>query len=184
MLSSQIPNILTLIRIAACPLLILLLHDGKYELTLYLFIVAGITDGLDGYIAKRFNCESKLGAVLDPTADKLLIASSYIMLAILGDIPFWLLIMVIFRDLVIIGGYFILIAMSYEVPMKPVYSSKLNTFMQISLMVAVLLEKSMLLSVPLVVEFLIAGVVATTLISGGQYVYEWVIKRESEVKAK
>ena len=82
MLLSQIPNLLTLVRVAACPVLVLLLYEGRYELALYLFIVAGITDGLDGFIAKRFDCESKFGAVLDPSADKLLIASAYIMLAI------------------------------------------------------------------------------------------------------
>ena len=103
MLLSQIPNLLTLVRVAACPMLVLLLYEGRYELALYLFIVAGITDGLDGFIAKRFDCESKFGAVLDPSADKLLIASAYIMLAFLGDIPFWLLILVVFRDLVIIA---------------------------------------------------------------------------------
>ena len=182
MLLSQIPNLLTLVRVAACPVLVLLLYEGRYELALYLFIVAGISDGLDGFIAKRFDCESKFGAVLDPSADKLLIASAYIMLAILGDIPFWLLILVMFRDLVIIAGYLILVVMGYEVPMTPTYSSKVNTFMQITLMIAVLVDKSGILQLAVVLDVLIAGVVITTLISGGQYVWQWGIKRELEPK--
>ena len=114
-LISLIPNLLTLARISACPILVLLLHNHNYDLALYLFIAAGITDGLDGYIAKQFNCVSNLGMVLDPMADKLLIGSTYIMLAILGDIPFWLLVVVMFRDLVIVVGYLIIVVMGQTV---------------------------------------------------------------------
>ncbi len=177
---SQIPNLLTLLRIAACPVLVLVLDAGNYEAALILFLVAGITDGLDGYIAKRFNCVSALGAILDPIADKLLITSAYVMLAMLGDIPFYLLVVVIFRDLVIIVGYFVLlVAMDEEVPMRPIYSSKINTFLQISLVVFVLVEKSELLStpLPLFINVMIFGVVITSVISGSQYVWNWGIKR-------
>ena len=175
---SQIPNLLTLGRIAACPVLVLLLHDGNYQLALFLFLVAGITDGLDGYIAKRFNYVSKFGAVLDPIADKLLIGSAYIMLAILGDIPFWLLIVVIFRDLVIVAGYLVLVVMGEKIPMRPIVTSKINTFMQISLMVVVLMEKSAILHIPLVLDGLVFGVLFTTIVSGFQYVWLWGIRRD------
>ncbi len=175
---SQIPNLLTLARIAACPVLVLLLNEQSYLLALALFLIAGITDGLDGYIAKRFNCVSSFGTVLDPVADKLLIASTYIMLAILGDIPFWLLVVVMFRDLVIVVGYFIFSMMEIDLPMRPTYSSKINTFVQISLMVVVLLEKATILHIPLIVDFLIVGVLITTIVSGVQYVWLWGIRRE------
>ena len=177
-LLSLTPNLLTLARIATCPILVLLLHEHNYDLALYLFIAAGITDGLDGYIAKQFNCVSNLGKVLDPMADKLLIGSTYIMLAILGDIPFWLLVVVMFRDLVIVVGYLIIVMMGQTVSIRPTYSSKVNTFLQISLMVAVLLEKSAILSVPLVVNALVFGVLITTVISGTQYVWLWGIRQE------
>ena len=147
-------------------------------MALALFFAAGITDGLDGYIAKRFDCVSKLGAVLDPVADKLLIGSAYIMLAILGDIPFWLLIVVMFRDLVIVVGYFIFVMMGVDVPMRPTYSSTVNTFVQISLMVVVLLDKASILHIPLVIDALILGVLATTIFSGVQYVWLWGIRQE------
>jgi cardiolipin synthase len=178
LLLSQIPNLLTLMRIAACPVLVVLLHEGNYELALILFVAAGITDGLDGYIAKRFNCQSSLGAILDPVADKLLIGSAYIMLAILGDIPFWLLILVMFRDLVIVVGYLILVMMGNEVPMSPSYSSKVNTVIQISLMVSVLLEKSGLDYIAPISGLLVFGVLVTTIISGVQYVWVWGIRQQ------
>ncbi len=178
---SQIPNLLTLLRIAACPVLVLVLDAGNYEAALLLFLIAGITDGLDGYIAKRFNCASTLGAILDPIADKLLISSAYVMLALLGDIPFYLLVVVIFRDLVIIVGYFVLnMVTKGEVPIHPIYSSKVNTFLQIALVVFVLVEKSGWLTtpVPMAINAMIIGVVVTSVFSGSQYVWRWGIKRD------
>ena len=177
---SQIPNLLTLVRIVACPILILLLKEGNYSLALALFIFAGITDGLDGYIAKRYNCVSSLGEVLDPLADKLLIASTYIMLAILGDIPFWLLIVVMFRDLVIVAGYLILVAMGTRDFMNPTYISKVNTFTQISLMVCILIEKASIVSIPWMIDLLIIAVLFTTIISGVQYIWQWGIRQEMD----
>ena len=176
---SQVPNLLTLLRIAACPVLVLLLRDANYSMALILFLAAGITDGLDGYIAKKFNCTSHLGAILDPIADKLLIASAYIMLAILQDIPFWLLIVVMFRDLVIVTGYLILVTMDNDVQMNPTYVSKINTFLQISLMVGVLLEKANWFSIPMLTDLLILGVLVTTVVSGIQYVWLWGIRPET-----
>lgn len=183
MLYSQIPNLLTLLRILACPVLVLLLNGRHYEAALAVFVFAGITDGLDGYIAKRFNFVTPFGSMLDPIADKLLIASSYAMLAILGDIPFWLLVSVMFRDIVIIVGYLILVNMKHEVPMNPSYSSKLNTFTQICLVVAVLVQQSGLLSISPLIVLLIAGVLLTTVISGIQYVWYWVIRYDMEIDA-
>jgi len=182
-LFSQVPNLLTLIRIAACPMLVLLLRDSSYDLALIVFLVAGITDGLDGYIAKRFNCVSNLGAILDPLADKLLIASTYIMLALLEDIPFWLLVVVMFRDLVIVIGYLILVMMGNEVPMKPTYISKFNTLLQISLMVVVLIERAAWIQLPLVIDLLIIGVLLTTVVSGVQYVWLWGIRQDMSARS-
>ncbi len=177
-LISLIPNLLTLARIASCPILVLLLYEHNYDLALYLFVAAGITDGLDGYVAKQFNCISSLGKLLDPIADKLLIGSTYIMLAILGDIPFWLLVVVMFRDLVIVAGYLIIAVTGQTVSIRPTYASKVNTFVQISLMVVVLLEKSAILSLPIVVHALVFGVLITTVVSGIQYVWLWGIRQE------
>ena len=145
---SQIPNILTLSRIAAAPVLILLLRDENYELALILFILAGITDGLDGWIAKRFGFTSQLGARLDPLADKIIIISAYCMLVLLGELPFWLVTLVIFRDLIIVGGYLVLTTLDGDIQMQPTMVSKTNTVAQIVLVIVVLLENTMWLKLP------------------------------------
>lgn len=174
-----VPNILTLLRIAACPVLVLVLEAGNYEIALLLFLLSGITDGLDGFIAKRFDCVSRLGAILDPIADKLLISSAYVMLTLISDIPLYLLVVVIFRDIVIVIGYLVLLlVMDEELEIAPIYSSKVNTFMQIMLVVFVLLEKAGWLIINGLVSVLIISVIATSVISGWQYVWRWGIKRE------
>ncbi len=174
---AQIPNILTLSRIAAAPLLILLLRDENYELALILFILAGITDGLDGWIAKRFNFTSELGARLDPLADKTIIICAYIMLTILGELPFWLVTLVIFRDLIIVGGYLVLTSLDGHIEMQPTMTSKLNTVVQITLVIAVLFENTTWLTLPSVSILLIYTVAILTIASGAQYVWVWAIRR-------
>jgi cardiolipin synthase (CMP-forming) len=178
-LISHVPNILTLARIAATPVMILLLRDRAYEAALLLFILAGVTDGLDGYIAKRFDCASRLGAVLDPIADKMLIISAFVMLALLGDIPFWLLVVVVFRDVMIIGGYLILETLEGNVQMQPSLVSKINTFLQISLVIGVLLDQTGWIPVAGIVSALVALVTVTTVLSGAHYVWYWGIREES-----
>lgn len=176
---SLLPNLLTLLRIAACPVLVLVLYSRNYEAALWLFFAAGVSDGLDGFIAKRFNCETYVGSILDPIADKLLITCAYVMLALLGDIPFYLLVVVIFRDLVIVGGYFVLVIVTEErIPMQPIYWSKLNTFLQIALVVFVLLEQSGWIGFGFLLDLLVFGVVATSIVSGVLYVWIWGFKRE------
>jgi cardiolipin synthase len=178
-LISQIPNILTLARIAASPVMVLLLNDRAYQAALLLFIIAGLTDGLDGYIAKRFDFVSRLGSILDPIADKMLIVSAYVMLAILGDIPFWLLLIVGFRDLMIVGGYLILETLEGDVQMQPSAVSKVNTFLQIALVIVVLLDKTGWMNVGVMISGLVVAVTITTVLSGAHYVWYWGIREES-----
>jgi cardiolipin synthase len=124
---TTIPNIITMFRIATVPVLIILLHEHEYGWAFLVFLVSGISDGLDGFIAKRFDMASELGAILDPLADKALIFSSYLMLMLLGDLPFWLFLTVIFRDVLILAGSLIYVAFYGQVKMAPSYLSKLNT---------------------------------------------------------
>ena len=135
-----------------------------------MFTLAGVTDGLDGWIAKKYQFESALGAMLDPIADKLLLVSTYTMLAVLGDIPFWLLVLVIFRDLLIVGGYWILVAMDKKAEIQPILVSKLNTFFQILLVVLVLVHHSGWLMLDFLVSATITMVVLTSISSGICYV--------------
>lgn len=174
---AQIPNILTLSRIAAAPVLILLLRDENYELAVVLFVLAGITDGLDGWIAKRYGFTSQLGARLDPLADKTIILSAYIMLAILGDLAFWLVMLVIFRDLIIVGGYLVLTTLDGQVQMQPTMTSKINTVAQIVLVIAVLSENTSWLSTQFIGFWMTYAVAVLTIVSGAQYVWVWAIRR-------
>ena len=172
----QIPNLLTLLRIAAAPALILLLLSEEYEFALILFVVAGITDSLDGWFAKRFDCVTELGARLDPLADKILIISAYCMLAWLELIPFALVLLVIFRDLVIVGGYLVL-TLDDDIPMQPSMISKTNTLLQITFVIAVLLENSLWMQPNLFDDVLLWLVAISTIVSGVQYVWVWAIRR-------
>ncbi len=177
---AYIPNAITLSRLFLVPVLILALKDHRYLSGLIIFIIAGITDALDGYIAKRFNSVSQFGAVLDPLADKVLLVSAYVMLTVIGHVPFWLLLAVGFRDLLIIGGYLVVTSMMGAVQMHPSYLSKLNTFVQILLVIVILTQEAAALSFPRITQALIFLVLFTTVASGGHYIWQWVIKRELE----
>lgn len=178
--ASQIPNIITLARVALAPALVLVLNDRNYVAALVLFAVAGFSDGLDGLIAKRFHYESRLGAILDPAADKILLVSSYVMLTILGNLPVWLVIVVAFRDLLIIGGYLAYTSMYGPVQMRPSALSKVNTFLQIALVVAVLAEQATANDFPIVTDALVYGVFVTTVASGAHYLWTWGVMKEIE----
>jgi cardiolipin synthase len=177
---TTIPNIITLFRIATVPVLILLLHDHQYSWALVVFFVSGVSDGLDGFIAKHYNMESDLGAILDPLADKALIFSSYLMLMLLGDIPFWLFLTVIFRDVLILVGSLIYVALNGQIKMNPSYLSKLNTFMQIFLVVAILAQRSFGMDYPTATEYLFYATFVTTILSGAHYLWVWIVKQEIE----
>ena len=178
---TTIPNIITMFRIATVPVLIILLHGHEYGWAFLVFLISGISDGLDGFIAKRFNMGSELGAILDPLADKALIFSSYLMLMILGDLPFWLFLTVIFRDVLILVGSLLYVAFNGQVKMAPSYLSKLNTFTQILLVVDILAQKTFGLEYATFTEYLIYATFITTIISGVHYVWVWVVKEEIEM---
>jgi len=172
----NIPNLLTLLRMCAAPVLILFLMDRNYGVGTLLFLVAGITDALDGWFAKRFDCVTRLGTILDPIADKMLIITAYIVLALLGDIPLWVVLIVSFRDLGIVGGYLILQTIHDEMPPQPSLLSKLNTLAQITFVLTVMTNKMGLVPLPGVVDVLLWLVAATTLVSGFHYIYRWFIR--------
>jgi cardiolipin synthase len=177
---SQLPNLITIFRIALVPVLILLLKDQEYAMALVVFAVAGVSDGLDGFIAKRFHCETRLGSILDPLADKTLLVSSYVMLMLLNHLPFWLMLTVAFRDLLIVSGYLVYTSMVGPVQMRPSWLSKLNTFMQIALIVVILAQQAMQLIYPLVVDVLIYAVLLTTVASGLHYLWTWLVMKDLE----
>lgn len=165
----HIPNLLCVCRIFLVLPLLMLMLTGEYVWAFIVFGVAGITDGLDGFLARRFNWRSQLGAILDPIADKFLIVSVFLVLAATGLAPVWLAILVIGRDLLIVTG-----VVCYRMLVGPVLvdaslMSKLNTAMQLTFVMAVLANAGFGTPRELWVTFLGAIVMATTLISGLDY---------------
>lgn len=173
MKASDIPNIITVFRFLLVPPLVLLLLQEQFGLALLIFGVAGFSDGLDGFLAKRFNWASRLGALMDPLADKLLLVSSFITLGWLQRIPLWLVCVVILRDLVIVGGALVYNFRIERLEAAPSMVSKLNTVTQIVLVLAVLLSQ-VVTGVPyLWMDVLLYCVMVTTLWSGFDYVWRW-----------
>jgi cardiolipin synthase len=130
-LTINIPNILTVLRILVTPLFVIFLIRDQHTYALIIFILAGVTDGLDGLIARMFNQRSDLGAVLDPIADKLLLTAAYISLGILKDIPGWLAVVVISRDVLIVTGVAVLSFADIHFEIRPSLISKWTTVFQV-----------------------------------------------------
>jgi len=138
----NIPNFLTLLRIILVPVFVIFLIQTEYEKALITFMVAGLTDALDGTLARLLNCQTTLGAYLDPIADKMLLVTSFVTLAILGMIPSWLAVMVISRDFIILLGIAILSLMSVSYEIKPAIVGKITTALQIATIFFALLYKA------------------------------------------
>lgn len=169
----NIPNLLTGIRILLVAPLVYILHQEDYFLSLWIILVAGASDGLDGFLAKRYRWQSRLGSILDPIADKLLLISSFIMLTLLGHFPYWLMLLVLGRDGIIVLGAFAYHFFVGPLEMEPAPLSKLNTLCQILLIVAVIISQAPELDIFPSVNWLIYLVAVTTFTSGMQYVWHW-----------
>ena len=169
----DIPNLITVFRFLLVPPVVMLLLNERFGLALILFGVAGFTDGLDGYLAKRNNWTSRLGALMDPLADKLLLVSCFVTLGWLGWIPVWLVALVVLRDLVIVGGAIVFHMRVERLEARPSMVSKLNTVAQILLVLAVIFSQGMHVLPVLWLDILIYSVLATTLWSGFDYVWTW-----------
>ena len=178
---SHLPNLITIFRIGLAPVLILLLKEQEYAASLAVFVIAGVSDGLDGFIAKRFHYESRLGSILDPMAHKILLLSSYVMLTMLNHLPFWLMLTVAFRDLLIVGGYLVYTSMIGPVQMRPSWLSKFNTFLQIALVIVILGQQAFQLVYAPMVDALIYGVLLSTVASGLHYLWIWLVMKEVEL---
>lgn len=169
----DIPNLISAARVVLVLPVIWLLLQQQFSTALWLFLVAGISDALDGLLAKTFHWQSHLGGILDPLADKFLLVSTYICLAILGAVPVWLVALVILRDLVIIIGGVVYNYRVERFEAEPLLISKLNTFMQILLALAVVFQLAGSPVPEWLPSALIWVVVFTTVASGLGYVLEW-----------
>jgi cardiolipin synthase len=165
-----IPNIITLARILLTPLFIILLIQGSYRKALAIFILAGVSDLADGLIARTLKQRSRLGAYLDPMADKILMSASFVTLSIYRQIPSWLTVIVLSRDVALALGVLIFKLADYQLAIKPSLAGKLTTTLQVATVLLVLVGK--IWGVPpllLPVCFWLTG--GLTAISGIQYVY-------------
>ena len=178
----SIPNLITLARILMVPVLVWAIVSGEMVGAFLLFLAAGVSDALDGFLAKRFGMASELGAYLDPLADKALIVSIYVSLGIAARIPAWLVILVVSRDVMIVGAVLLSWLLNRPLAIKPLLVSKLNTVAQI--VFAALVLANLGLDVPagsvlgslmtVSIKLALALVVIFTLLSIAFYLSEWV----------
>jgi len=133
-----IANIITLMRLVAVPVIVWALLAGEMMPAFILFVLAGLSDAVDGAIARTFNQQSELGTVLDPLADKIMLVSVFIVLSYLGQVPLWLTILVVSRDLLIVVGVVICFLLDKPITINPLWISKANTTVQIVLICFVL----------------------------------------------
>ena len=169
-----IPDLITLARIILVPVVVWAITSGQMLAAFALFVAAGISDAIDGFLAKRFHMASELGAYLDPLADKALIVSIYVSLGIAGALPISLVILVVSRDIMIISGFMLAWLVDRPMPVKPLPVSKVNTVAQIVLAAFVLAEHGFGFDADLLSLALIVVVAILTLLSIAFYLAEWL----------
>ena len=166
----NLPNIFTLIRILLIPVFVILIMNKHFDWALVTFASAGITDGIDGLIARITHQRTELGAYLDPIADKPLLSAAFITLAIIEILPSWLAVIVVTRDLIILTGLFVMILTNYRPKIQPSFVSKVTTGFQISTILLVLMTRYN----PIFQQFSTIAIYGTTLftiLSGSHYIY-------------
>jgi cardiolipin synthase (CMP-forming) len=170
----NLPNLITIARILLVPFIVWLIISGEMLAAFIAFLVAGISDGVDGFLAKRWSQVTTLGAHLDPLADKLLLVSIFVALGLGAHLPPWLVILVVSRDLLILGGLMVAWVLDRPMQIKPLVISKVNTFAQIALAGSVLGVLGLGIEVPGLIQLGSVAVGALTLASGAVYLRDWL----------
>lgn len=173
---ATIPNLICLLRIALTVPIVILLAEGRYDETLVLFGVAAVSDMLDGYLAKTFGWTSEVGKFLDPFADKLLLVSVFITLAVIGLVPVWLAAIAVLRDVIIGAGAGVYKLLFGPVEGRPTVPSKLNTLVQLLFVIAVVWQAAFRNLPDGMIQGLGALVFVTTVVSGIDYVQTYIRK--------
>lgn len=171
----NIPNFITLARVLSVPVIFWLLVSGNSRVAFFVFVCAGISDAVDGYLAKRYNWKTDLGAYLDPLADKLLIVSIYIALGVSHEIPLWLVIAVVSRDILILLAVLLSWLMDHPVRIKPLVVSKINTAAQLVLAATVLADEGFNLGLDTIRLVLVWLTAVSTLLSLVAYLKAWLM---------
>ena len=170
----SIPNIITLGRIILVPVIVWAIVSSQMEIAFAIFVIAGVSDAVDGFLAKRFNMSSELGALLDPLADKALLVSIFVALGIWGAVPRWLVILVVSRDIMIVGAVILSWLIDRPVQIKPLIVSKANTAVQIVFACLVLSSHGLGIDIEPVLTVVMVLVAVLTLVSVALYLAEWV----------
>ena len=178
----NVPNLLTTLRVLAAPLLAYSLLRGQFAFAFYLFILAAVTDALDGWIARHFDQMTPYGAVMDPLADKLITLVCVILLTWLGLVPLWLTLAMVIRDTVIVSGAFAYHRLYGEVEIRPTWLGKLHTALAFTLFASVLADAANLVDASDWLDAFFLLVLATTLASLVQYVLLWGRKAVRETR--
>ena len=169
-----LPNLITIARLVLVPLVIVMIIDARWQAAFIIFVTAGVSEAIDGFIAKRFDMRSELGAYLDPMADKSLIVSIYITLALVGALPAWLAIIVVARDLMIVSAVILSWVMDRRVEIAPLLVSKLNTFAQLALAALMLGSRAFGVDPGLALQLGVGLVALVTLASMTAYLALWL----------
>ena len=169
-----IPNLITIARLIMVPIVIVMIMQQRWAAAFVLFVAAGVSDGIDGFIARHFNMKSELGAYIDPLADKSLLVSIYIALAVVGAIPSWLAIIVVSRDAMIVSAVLLSWVMSRPVEIKPIMVSKLNTVAQIGFAAFALAANAYGVELGGLEEIVMLTVATLTVASAGAYLGGWL----------
>ncbi|HJU30997.1 MAG TPA: CDP-alcohol phosphatidyltransferase family protein [Hyphomicrobiaceae bacterium] len=175
----NIPNFITLGRIISVPIIFWLLLSGQNRIAFFVFVCAGISDAVDGYLAKRFDWRTKLGSYLDPLADKLLIVSIFIALGVRNELPLWLVIAVVSRDILIVAAVLLAWLLDQPVHIKPLAVSKANTALQILLAATVLADGAFALGLGTLRVVLVWITGALTFVSLAAYLRAWFMHMTS-----
>lgn len=172
-LFAALPNLITLCRLVLVPVTIVMIADKDWMKALVLFILAGVSDGVDGFLARTFDLRSELGAYLDALADKALLISMYVALAVVGAVPASVAIVVVSRDIMIMGAVVISWVMNKPVEIRPLVVSKLNTMGQIAFAALVLAAQAFDWSLGYWFGMALVVVTTLTVISGAAYLAQW-----------
>lgn len=167
---TSLPNIITVARLIAVPVLVWLVLADRMMAAFWVFAGAGLSDAVDGYLAKRLKAQSVLGSYLDPLADKLLLVAIYVLLGIAGHLPVWLVVLVLARDALLLGGSVLLVTGNRRQAMVPLMISKINTTLQIVLAALVLCRLGFgFPDIGIGHDIMVYAIAVTTVVSGFVY---------------
>jgi cardiolipin synthase (CMP-forming) len=179
----NIPNFITVGRVILVPVVFWLMLTGEMRAAFFVFVIAGISDGVDGYLAKRFGWTTELGAYLDPLADKLLLVSIFVAMGVRGELPSWLVIGVVARDIMIVAAVMLSWLMDHPVRIRPLWVSKANTAAQLILASTVLADVGFGLGLGLMRAVLVWLTAVLTLASLAAYMKAWLQHMTGHVPA-